>query len=170
MHTFYTALRADRPQLRIAPIALTWSSDSVGVSAMERNSVFSRWRAMATYIRLYSVGPDFSRERAENPCRGRARLGALEIPEPVKAKARAPLKNLAASPKIFGLGFFADRRASVERPGVMVGDRGRLPSLLFQPLLRRLSPVRVSAYVTAPRGQRWREEGKKNGYVKHAKF
>ncbi len=25
-------------------------------------------------------------------------------------------------------------------------------------------------YVTAPRGQRWREEGKKNGYVKHAKF
>jgi hypothetical protein len=52
MHTLYTALRADRPQLRITPIALTWSSDSVGVSAMERNSVFSRWRAMATYIRL----------------------------------------------------------------------------------------------------------------------
>ena len=132
------------PSLERTRIALTWSSDSVGVSAMESNSVFSRWRAMATYIRLYSVGPDFSRERAENPCRGRARLGALEISEPVKARARAPLKNLAASPKIFGSGFFADRRASVERPGVMVGDRGRLPSLLFQPLLRRLSPVRVS--------------------------
>jgi hypothetical protein len=122
MHTLYTALRADRPQFKITPIALTWSSDSVGVSAMERNSVFSRWRAMATYIRLYSVGPDFSRERAENPCRGRARPGALGIPEPVKV--RAPLKNLAASPKIFGSGFFADRRASVERPGVRSATEG----------------------------------------------
>jgi hypothetical protein len=99
---------------------------------------------MATYIRFFSVGPDFGRERAENPCPGGARLGALEIPEPVKAKARAPLKNSAASPKIFRSGFFADRPSLVERPGVMVGDRGRLPSLLFQPLLLRLSPVRAS--------------------------
>ena len=125
---------------------------------------------MATYIRLYSVGPDFSRERAENTCPGGARLGALEISEPVKAKARAPLKNSAASPKIFRSGFFADRPSLVERPGVMVGDRGRLPSLLFQPLLRRLVQFRFHPYVTAPRGPRRREEGNKNGYVKHAKF
>jgi hypothetical protein len=71
---------------------------------MERNSVFSRWRTMATYIRLYSVGADFKRERTENRCRGGARLGALGTPEPVKAKAHALLKNLAAGLKISGQG------------------------------------------------------------------
>ena len=63
------------------PIALTRSSDSVGVPAMERNSVFSGWRAMAMYVRPYSVRPDLGRERTENLRRGRARLGALGIPD-----------------------------------------------------------------------------------------
>jgi len=84
---------------------------------------------MATYIRLYSVGPDLGRERTENLRRGRARLGALEIPEPVKAKTRAVLKNLAAALKIFGAGFSAYRRASVERPGVIVAETERVSHL-----------------------------------------
>jgi hypothetical protein len=107
---------------------------------------------MATYVRLYSVGPDFSREPNENLRRGRARVGALEIREPVKAKARAVLKNLAAGLKIFGSGFFADQRARDELQGAVVGETERTSDLLFQQLLRRLSPVQVSPYVTAPRG------------------
>ena len=117
---------------------------------------------MATYIRLYSVGPDFSRERAENPCRGTARLGALEIPEPVKAKACTLLKNLAAGLKIFGAGFSAYRRASVERPGVMVGETDPVFHLsCFNNYYGGLVQFRFHPYVTAPRGQRRREEGKK---------
>jgi hypothetical protein len=55
---------------------------------------------MATYIALYSAGRDFSPEPTWNLRRRGARLGALEIPEPVKPKARAVLKNLAAGLKI----------------------------------------------------------------------
>jgi hypothetical protein len=114
---------------------------------------------MATHIRLYSVGPDFSRERTANLCRGRARLG---IPGPVKAKQRALLKNLTAGLKIFGAGFSAYRRASVERPGVMVGETERVSRLsCFNNYYGGLVQFRFHRYVTAPRGQRRREEGKK---------
>jgi hypothetical protein len=117
---------------------------------------------MATYIRLYSVGADFKRERTENRCRGGARLGALGTPEPVKAKAHALLKNLAAGLKIFGAGFSAYRRASVERPGVMVGEIERVSHLsCFNNYYGGVVQFRSHPYATAPRGQRRREEGKK---------
>jgi len=32
---------------------------------MERNSVFSRWRAMAPYVWFYKCGPDFGLQRTQ---------------------------------------------------------------------------------------------------------
>jgi hypothetical protein len=108
---------------------------------------------MATYVRLYSVAPDFSREPNENLRRGRARLGALGIPEPVKAKTRAVLKNLAAGLKIFDSGFFADLRAQDELLGVMVGETERTSDLsCFNNYYSDLVQFRFRPYVTAPRG------------------
>src|SRR5260370_12393440 len=99
---------------------------------MERNSVFSRWRAMATYIRLYSVGPDLGRERTENLRRGRTRVGALGIPDSVKAKARAVLKNIAAGLKIFGVRVLClSAGGGAGRPPRGCRGRARVSSLLL---------------------------------------
>jgi hypothetical protein len=87
---------------------------------MERNSVFSRWRTMATYSGFYSVDPDFSLRLNEKLSSGKLRLGALQIPEPARTKARELLKNLPAGCKILGAAFPADWPVSVEQPGVMV--------------------------------------------------
>jgi hypothetical protein len=80
---------------------------------MERNSVFSRWRTMATYSGFYSVDPDFSRGLNEKLRSGKLRLGALEIPEPAKTKTRELLKNLPAGCEILGAAFPADWPVSV---------------------------------------------------------
>jgi len=56
---------------------------------MERNSGFSRWRTMATYSGFCIVDPDFSRELNEKLRSGKLGVGALEIPQPAKTKARA---------------------------------------------------------------------------------
>jgi len=127
------------------------------------------------YVRLYSVRPDLGRERTENLRRGRARLGALGTPEPVKAKAHALLKNLAAGLKIFGAGFSAYRRASVERPGVMVGETERVSHLsCFNKYYGGLVRFRFHPYVTAMSRNRAASAGarkaRKNGCAKHANF
>ena len=56
---------------------------------MERNSGFSRWRTMVTYSGFCIVDPDFSRELNEKLRSGKLGVGALEIPQPAKTKARA---------------------------------------------------------------------------------
>jgi hypothetical protein len=100
---------------------------------------------MAMYVRLYSVRPDLGRERTENLRRGRARLGALGIPESVKAKARAVLKNIVAGLKIFGVRVLC-LSEGVGRAAGRDGrrDRARFPSLPLRQLQRRLIPVQVS--------------------------
>ena len=87
---------------------------------MERNSVFSTWRTMATYSGFYSVDPDFSLRLNEKLSSGKLQLEALQIPEPARTKARELLENLPAGCKILGAAFPADWPVSVEQPGVMV--------------------------------------------------
>ena len=114
-----------------------------------------RWRTLATYIRPYSVGPDF-RPRAEwesLPPQSRTRGRALGTLEPVKAKAHTLLKNLAAGLEIFGSRFFADRRASDELPGVMVGETERTSDLsCFNDYYGGSVQLTVHPHVTALRG------------------
>ena len=116
---------------------------------------------MATHIQLYSVDSISAGNRMKSSAAA-GQESARSNSEAVKAKTRALLKNLAAGLKIFGAGFSAYRRASVERPGVMVGETERVSHLsCFNNYSRGLVQFRFHPYVTAPRGQRRREEGKK---------
>jgi hypothetical protein len=75
---------------------------------------------MPTYSGFYSVDPDFSLRLNEKLSSGKLRLGALQIPEPARTKARELLKDLPAGCKILGAAFPADWPVSVAQPSVMV--------------------------------------------------
>ena len=108
---------------------------------------------MATYSGFYGVDPDFSRGLNEKLSSGKLRLGALEIPEPARTKARELLKNLPAGFKILGVAFPADWSVSVAQPGVMVVEAADVSHLSwFNNYYGGPVQFQFNPYVAVPRG------------------
>jgi hypothetical protein len=129
---------------------------------------------MATHIQLYSVDSISARNRMRSSAAA-GQESARSNSEAVKAKTRALLKNLAAGLKIFATGFFAYRRAWIERPGVMVDETERVSDLSsFNNYYGGLVRFRFHPYVTAMSRNRatsaCARKARKNGCAKHANF